>query len=486
MSVADLPTAEERYNGLIRDNLKVDPAGLLDRREWEGAAEEAVARDVLRKAERRWRLVDEKTGLEVFDSKGFPGTFTEALLEGWDWATFEDTEEVLAYAPARGIYLLAEAKIKELVEWAIPKEATNHLVKEVLGHVQRSTFASRDAFNPRGQLCLLNGVLDLETLELRSHASIPGFTRALPVALDPEAIYPRFERFLEEILPNEGHRKVVQMLFGYCLEAGNWLQRAFMFAGSGNNGKSTLAGVLEDLLGPEGVSTLTLQQIAGDRFTVAELYGKLANVCADIPNAPLRYSTAFKMLTGRDVITAQRKYQHPFQFLSEAVLVFSANELPPVDDRTVAFWRRWILLPFTVDFKGREDRRLSERLRTELPGILNWAMEGLRMLRERGDFPEDLGADSLKEEWMRRSDSIYWFMQECVEVDPKKYVIKADLYQAYREFCEARDLSAKPQETFHGKLQDYVHQARAQRVAPSIRKSRPWAWYGVTLREGEG
>ena len=401
-------------------------------------------------------------------------------------ATLKDTEEILTYA--KGAYHPGgKAVVQAWTEVAFHdlegKSPKTHLVNEVLGAVRRKTFVPRDDFNPAGHLCLLNGVLDLETLELRPHAPEPRFTVQIPAAFDPDALCPRFLQFLEEVLSDEGLQGLVQRLFGYCLEAGNWLQRAFMFTGFGNNGKSTLLGVLTAFLGRENVSAMTLQALSTRTFSTASLYGKLANIAADIPDAPVRYTGIFKMVTGGDILTGEKKFRDPFSFVNEAVLIFSANALPQVDDRTIAFWRRWILIPFTQDFTGREDRKILEKLTTpeELSGILNWALEGLRRLHKEGDFPTDGAAGDLMEDWKRRSDSLYWFLQASVVVDPQGWVAKADFNEAYDVFCKEHDVVKKKLNTVGTELPDRISQVRTTRErhgGPQV-----WGWAGIRLRE---
>lgn len=461
---------------LVRGHLGVDPETLTVE-EYALAVSDAAWREAgLPSAHASKALFVNKEGRFI------PGRFAEHLGEHWTFATLEDTGQVLVYDPRRGVYAPAEPRVRGWVQAVMGEEASSHGANEVVGHVQRATYVPRDVFNSPDRLCLLNGVLVTATLEMRPHDPNLRFTVQLPVAFDPEAGCPRFLQFLAEVLPGESH-ETIQMLFGYCLVPGNWLQRAFMFMGGGNNGKSTLLGVLTALLGPDAVSALTLQSLAANRFATAQLWGKLANVAADIPNAPVRFTGIFKALTGGDSVTGEEKFRAPFTFVNEAKLLFSANELPQVDDRTYAFWRRWVLIPFTQDFTGREDRGLLKLLRVELPGILNWAIEGLRMLRERGDFPEGGPAGDLMEDWKKHSDSLYWFCQEHVEVDPNGQVIKADFYESYRDFCEEHDLTARTQEQVGRELSNHVPQTRSGR--PRVDGKRPPCWLGVSLGYGD-
>ncbi len=480
--MSDLPDREEarsiledHNDTLIRKHLREDPETLSEKE-----YDEALGQALQKQAEFA------PGTFQDHDGKAH-AYFVEAIFTGeLSFATLEDTSETLVYQD--GSYQAnGEAVIRGWVEDRHLQETGasphHHLVNEVVQAVKRRTYVSRKIFNPPGKLCLVNGVLDVETLRLSPHSPDVRFTLQLPVAYDSEATCPRFLRFLEEVLPEQEARETVQMLGGYLLMPGNWLQVAFMFEGAGNNGKSTLIGVLAALLGHDGVSSETLQSLSMNRFAAASLWGKLANICADIPSTPTRDTGVFKMAMGGDPMRGEKKFQGAFTFVNEAKLIFSCNELPQINDRTYAFWRRWVILPFTEDFTGREDRDLSEKLRKELSGILIWAIKGLELLRRRGQFSKGKSAEALMEEWRRRADSLYWFVQECVERGPNEWVAKADFYESYATFCEEHDLTKKKPEAVGKELPQHVPQVRGQRMRIGGKQVRGWG--GLSLRAGE-
>lgn len=359
-----------------------------------------------------------------------------------------------------------------------------HYVSEVLAGVKRKTYVPREELNPPGKLNLRNGWFDLDELVFwEGHNSQILSTVQLPIAYDAGATCPAFLKFLEDVLPDETHRETVQRLFGYCLEPGNPYQVAFMLHGPGNNGKTTLLNVLVEVLGKENVSSETLQQFSDNRFSTAVLWGKLANVCADMPRNAVRYTGPFKEATGGDRMRGERKGKDPFTFENPSKLIFAANELPEVNDKTLAFWRRWKLIPFEVDLTGRADPRLPGRLRAELPGVLNWALEGLRRLREAHGFPHGGTADDLYERWKRHSDPLYWFVHERVRVNPKEWVEKDALYQAYADFCEEHSLAAKKRETVARDLPSHLPSVRSERKRQGDRRIH--AWVGIDLLDVE-
>lgn len=410
--------------------------------------------------------------------------YVKRLMDEHVFATTEDTDEIFVYTI--GVYRPGEALIRSWGERQFIDEddsAKRELVNEIVDAVRRRSYMKRETFNPDGKLCLRNGVLDLGTLALSPHSSNDRFTVQLPVEYDSAAKCPEFDRFLAEILPDPEVRKVVQMTAGYCFEDGYRLQRATMFVGPGNNGKSTLLGVLKDLLGLENVSSETLQSLSENRFASANLWGKLANICADLPSNPVRYTGIFKMATGGDPMRGEWKHRAAFTFVNRAKLVFSCNELPEVSDRTKAFWRRWNVVRFSIDLTGREDRSLPDKLRAEISGILTWTLEGLRMLRDAGDFPRSAGTDAIMQEWKQRADSLYWFVSERVVEDPKGWVSKDDLYEAYVSFAEGHGLRVKKREVVGEELPNLFPSVRSERQrivrgSPQVR-----GWSGVRFSE---
>ncbi len=462
---------EEENNALIRHHLSLEPSEM-----GEEAYEEAL-REALEREGHLARLREDS-----------PHTYYAGrLLRSRTLVALEDTEEVLVYDEG-AYHPHGEAVVRAWTEAAYResegKSPKSHLVNEVLAIVHRRTYVPRDGFNPPGLLCLRNGVLDPLTGKMRPHAPEPRFTVQLPVAYDPDARCPRFLRFLEEVLPDPKAREAVQLLFGYCLEPGNRYHRAFMFHGSGANGKSTLQGVLRALLGPKNVSAETLQTLSKSLYATANLWGRLANVCPDIPPRPLRYTDVFLGLTGGDAVRGERKFRDAFEFVNPAKLIFSANELPPVDNKTFAFWRRWVAIDFPNRFTGNDaNPRLLETLTldAELSGVLNWALAGLEALRARGGFPEEDLAEDLREKWQRRSDSLYWFLQERVEADPQGWVAKADFNQAYADFCEEHDVVKKKLTVVGTELPERAPQVRTTRVR--VGGPQVWGWAGIRLRE---
>ncbi|GAJ03978.1 unnamed protein product, partial [marine sediment metagenome] len=234
------------------------------------------------------------------------------------------------------------------------KFMTRHAVSEVIGHIERSTYTDRKKFNlEKWILNLENGLYNIETGKLSPHTPEFLSTIRIPQAYDPQADCPRIRQFFREVLREEDIA-VIEELFGYCLIPDYSIQKAFLLLGDGANGKSTLLEVLKHFIGTNNCTNISLQAIESQRFAVATLFGKLANIYADIPSTKVAHVGLFKMLTGGDAIGAEKKFKDGFSFNNTARLVYSTNKPPQIDEDTLAFWRRWIFINLPNKFDGRK------------------------------------------------------------------------------------------------------------------------------------
>lgn len=366
--------------------------------------------------------------------------------------TFMDDHTILTYDRIEdtGLWNLdGEDVIKTLAQNAvnqcgplIKEQLSTHMINEVLGGIERSTYIKRDDFkSPVGKIPLANGVYDSATGTLEHHSMSNNFLHQVPVNYDPNATCPKIDKFLEETL---GIRKeLAYEIVGYGLAEStpNKWQRAFMMIGPGDNGKSTFLNLVTALLGDDNVSSQTLQALVENRFSAAALHLKLANIASDIGDRSLYNTWQFKALTGGDRITAEHKFKNAFQFRNRSVLMFSCNSLPESYDDSDAFHKRWILIPFENTFTGdKKDPRLLEKLTTpeELSGFLNKAIAAYREMDTRGAFTGEGNTEQKRDYYTRLSDPIHCFVEDCVLFDPESMVNKQELYTEFRAYCQRR------------------------------------------------
>ena len=228
---------------------------------------------------------------------------------------------------------------------------------------------------------LKNGLYNLQEDKLVEHTPDYYSTVQLNASYDPKAQCPRFKQYLKEVLDVD-QIPLIQEMLGYFLVPITRAQKCFVIVGEGGAGKSQLLLVLNQvLLGSENVSNVSWQAL-NERFKTAELFGKLANIFADLPTKNIDDNGIFKALVGEDYLTVEKKNKNPFSFQSKARLLFSCNTIPRnLGDKSEGFYRRLILIRFDHAVpEDIKDPNLLEKLRNEADGIFLFALEGLRRL----------------------------------------------------------------------------------------------------------
>ncbi|HEF5700866.1 MULTISPECIES: DNA primase family protein [Bacillus] len=256
--------------------------------------------------------------------------------------------------------------------------------EEVVKALLRESNTVEEMNSNRNFINLKNGMLGLDSFELHPHHPSYLSTVQLPMHYDSNAVAPAFMQFLSEItLDDEELIRVHQEILGYLLSAETKAEKAFFFYGSGANGKSVLASIITKLVGKENVSSIPLAEFS-KQFGLEGLINKTVNIAAENEMGGKALKTEnFKAIVSGDTITINIKYYPSITYKPHCKLVFVVNNLPDSMDVTNGFFRKLMLLPFRRTFKPNERNvNLTQELLAELPGILNWAIEGLKRLRE--------------------------------------------------------------------------------------------------------
>ena len=283
------------------------------------------------------------------------------------------------------------AKSKSVLgKWGELGNWSSHLANEVIRFIGADARVLWE--QPRLDIVnVKNGLLDLNSGEVKPHTHVHYSAIQIPVEYDPDARCPAWEKFVSEVFP-AGAEELAWEICGHLMIPDISMQKAFLLHGAGGNGKSTFLAGLTRLLGRDNISAVSLQDLVGGRFARAQLVGKLANICPDTPSRQLADTAVFKAITGGDAIEVERKFQTPFTARLYSRLVFSANQFPQGQDPSQGFFDRWVVIPFERVFRGvagevkrnELDGRLAHP--RELSGVLNRALEALRRLRQTQRF----------------------------------------------------------------------------------------------------
>jgi P4 family phage/plasmid primase-like protien len=369
----------------------------------------------------------------------------------------DEKTEMYVYCKEMGIVIpCGKSYLMEETRRIVGDVYSRRLVREVLAKVEADTYVDYDSFfqtrNPH-EVCLLNGIFDMQQKELRPHDRNRIFFKRLPVLYNPESRCHIWSEVLDVVLPDKESQQCLQECFGYILEDdANRRKTVVMLEGKGDNGKSLLLSGIGQVIGTENCSNISLTQIEKDKFILSELMNKMVNISADLGRTSLKDTGNFKSLSGGDIITAQRKWLPPVEFRNSAKMFFSCNELPRVYDNSTGFWNRWKLFQFKTRFVSDKeyqeasaydqqvmkikDSSLQDKLMqpAELSGIFNWMLQGLYRLNERGDFTYCVASESVRMRWMRGSDSFKAFITDCLEVTYGNKILKPNLRNVYAHY----------------------------------------------------
>jgi putative DNA primase/helicase len=238
-----------------------------------------------------------------------------------------------------------------------------------------------------------NGTLDLRTGLQRPHNPADRITKLAPVVYDPTATAATWDQFLARIFTGDRELiRFIQRAVGYSLTGLTTEQVMFLLWGTGQNGKSTFITTLQALFGDYARQTAFDTFLAASKSTpgaarpdIVRLRGARLISALEAPAGARLAETVVKSLTGGDIISARDLYSSGSEFRMEGKLWLAANNKPEIRGTDLAIWRRIRLVPFTVTIPEEEkDPQLADKLRAELPGILNWAVEGLAVWQREG------------------------------------------------------------------------------------------------------
>jgi len=377
------------------------------------------------------------------------------VWSGHRWATAETGEVdrwALLVARAREKAALDIEDLdrrKAALSWAMQSESayrrrtTADLVRVTAPVATRFTDYDRDPW----VLGCENGVLDLRDGTLREGRPADMVTKSVGYGFDEDADCPRWRRFLDEVF--DGDTALVgflQRAVGYSLTGDTREQVLFLCHGTGSNGKSVLLSTLRALLGDYAdntpFSTFEWDRSNANTNDVAALVGRRLVTAAETSEARRLNEARVKAVTGGDPVTARFLFSEYFTYVPTYKVFLAMNALPKVVGTDEGIWRRIRLVPFRVSFKGREDKTIGDKLRAELPGILNWALDGCLQWQTKGDLCAPTAVVDATAAYRTESDLVGRFLGETTMPLETGTVRASELYRAYATWCD--DAGEKP------------------------------------------
>jgi putative DNA primase/helicase len=317
------------------------------------------------------------------------------------------------------------------------------------GRIDAPAWLSGESPWPAGEvLAAKNGLVHLPSLVRNKPHFLeptPRFFSAncLDYDFDPPAPAPSaWLDYLAQLWPDDAQTVAsLQEWIGYLLLPDTRQQKILLLVGPKRSGKGTIARVIMGLVGAANVACPTLSSLA-THFGLWPLLGKSVAMIQDarLSARPDIAAVVERLLSisGEDAQTIDRKNLRPVTAKLNCRFMLVTYELPKLSDSSGALPGRMIVLRLTQSWYGREDTTLTDRLLTELPGILLWAIGGWQRLRDRGHFVQPDAGKGMASELADLASPVGAFVRDCCRVEPGLRVEKAALYGRWKQWCEAQ------------------------------------------------
>lgn len=288
-----------------------------------------------------------------------------------------------------------------------------------------------------------NGIYDLTDDTFNEFSTDKIITNKIDWDYDPTAYSEITDKTMNKISCEDSQiRTLLEEVIGYMFYRRNELRKAFILVGDKSNGKSTFLDMIKTLLGDKNTSALDLNEL-GDRFKTAELFGKLANIGDDIGDEFIPNPAIFKKVVSGDRINAERKGKDPFDFNNYSKMLFSANNIPRIKDKTGAVLDRLVIIPFNASFSPDDpdyDPYIKYKLRENISiqYLINIGLKGLKRVLDNKNFTVSQKVQNELQEYAETNNPVLLFFKDVSEIDIVNNPTK-EVYQKYQEFCIANN-----------------------------------------------
>ena len=305
---------------------------------------------------------------------------------------------------------------------------------------------------------LQNGTFEIgpQKQSLRKPDCKDFITYQLDFDYNPEAISPLFFEYLNKVLPDIELQYILAEYLAYVFIKPSTLklEKTLLLYGTGANGKSVFFEIVNALLGSENVSSYSLTSLTNESgYQRAKIADKLLNYASEI-NGKLETSI-FKQLVSGEPVEARLPYGNPFTLTNYAKLIFNCNELPKEVEQTQAYFRRFLIVPFSVEIpENEQDKELSKKIiDNELSGIFNWVLIGLNRLLTQKNFTKSKAVSDQIEQYKKQSDSVLMFLEdEGFEKTQNDLMGFKDLFDLYIKYCRESRCHSISKKVFGDKL----------------------------------
>lgn len=407
---------------------------------------EDVAEVVEEKPKKKFRLTElgnaERIAYEYGHVIKFVNDIGWFIWDGKRWRV--DTKKEIERITAKVLRSLSKSDDESEAKWARMCERRNVRMNSIKDLMPLVPGERGDFDRHKYLLNVENGIVDLKTGKLQQHDRELGLTKITNITFDENAKCPTWLTFLDQIfLGDKALIEYMQRLIGYSL-TGDISEQIMMFlVGGGSNGKSTFINIIKDIMGDYGKQaksdTFIKKKESGANNDIARLVGSRFVSAIESEEGEKLADSFVKQITGGEPVLARFLRQEFFEFIPEFKVFFTTNHKPIIGGLDEGIWRRVKLIPFNLNLPAhKRDKRLPEKLSLEMPGILNWAIEGC-MKWQRDGLKEPKVVAEATGKYKDDMDILAPFLDEVCYVDEREnesIMIEAkELYNVYERWC---------------------------------------------------
>lgn len=321
-------------------------------------------------------------------------------------------------------------------------DAQQYKVRDMLiNQFETSGFKPMRHNNNEIQINLSNGTFVIKdgVYDLRTFKPDDFMRYILPFKYNIKAQCEMFDKFLNRVLPDKECQNILAEYIGWLFIPEMKQEKALFLYGKGANGKSVFFDIIKALLGTDNISSYTMSNLCDDSgYYRAMLVNKLLNYSSEIGGTKINADTMKQIISG-EPISCRLPYGKPFIIDGDyAKLAFNANSLPKNIENSHAYFRRFLIIPFTQTIPTEEqDKYLAQKIiDKELSGIFNWVLKGMERLLKNQRFTESKAVQYELEQYKLQSDTVKMFINdEKYYVSDKKTITQKNLYNEYRSYC---------------------------------------------------
>lgn len=412
-----------------------------------------------------WISINDRTGKESVNADLLARNFSDVT----DYAMVQrpDDDRMDFYIYRSGLYQkinshLIKGALMQFIPSGIVTDAALNNAKGLLLASGRNMVPFERLDKDERYINFRNGLLDLQTMELRPHSPKVLTTIQLNCSYDGSKTFaPTFRKYIDDLCrkddgePDQTKMAIIQEfcglaisnVYGYrtkgCLALVSYL---------GDSGKSRLLELINHILGPENVASVPIQNMnENSRFTVGTIAGRRCVIVGDQGRTEVEDSSLFKSLTGGDMVKVESKGKQPFYLTFRGVIMFATNDLPIFkDDKGNHVFNRLVIVPCTHRVPEKErDPMIVEKMLPEIPAIVNWSLLGLKRLMQNGyRFTKSAASEEANLDLRLRSDTVFRCVKGFFEITGNRAdrVKRASFHAFYREWCRQngfRDANAQ-------------------------------------------